>query len=50
MLHKLLQSILSNEKIMSGLRVIGWIFVIVAIVYTNMIMKGEEIAFVYNNF
>lgn len=50
MLQRLLQNILANEKLMNALRVLGWTFIVITIIYTNIIMKEQEISFVYNNF
>lgn len=50
MIEKLVLQITSRPKLMGCLRIVGWVAVIVAIVLTNMIMKEQEISFVYNNF
>ncbi len=50
MLPKQLLNIFNNPKVISVLKTVGWIAAIVAIVLTNMLMKGQEISFVYNNF
>lgn len=50
MLQKLLQNILNKPKLVYVLKVVGWTFVIVSIIITNIMMKDQEISFVYNNF
>lgn len=50
MLQNLLQNISGNPKAMAFLKIIGWTIIIVALIFTNIIMKNQEISFVYTNF
>ncbi len=50
MIEKLAGKISGNPGLLKILKVTGWIVVIVCIVLTNMLMKEQEISFVYNNF
>ena len=50
MLHRLLQSISNKPILVQILKILGWILILTAIVIANVIMKDQEISYVYNNF
>ena len=50
MLRRQLQNILNNSKAKWCLKVCSWLLMITAIFVANVLMKGQEISFVYNNF
>lgn len=50
MLQKLSQSIMEHKQILVVLKAIGWVVVLAAIILSTMLMKEQEISFVYNNF
>ena len=50
MLRERLQSILNSPRLRSCFQIIAWILAITIMIVANVLMKGQEISFVYNNF